>query len=153
MSNSSAAEIYNFRQATPELATSGQPKEEQLAAIAGAGYDAVINLALHDEPRYSLPDEAASVEALGMEYVHIPVDFGAPTGQDLDRFFAALERLKGRRVWVHCAANIRVTVFLGLYWRLREGWPDERAFALMRSLWRPNPTWAGFIATQLDRAG
>lgn len=39
-----------------------------MAAIAAAGYDVVINLALHDDPRYSLKDEAASVRALGLEY-------------------------------------------------------------------------------------
>jgi protein tyrosine phosphatase (PTP) superfamily phosphohydrolase (DUF442 family) len=151
MSGATTDDIYNFRQAAPDLATSGQPKEDQLPAIAEAGYQVVINLGLHDEPRYSLPDEATSVKALGMEYLHIPVDFGAPTGRDLDRFFAVMDRLKGQRVWVHCAANIRVTAFLGLYWQLREGWPEERAFALMRSMWRPNPTWAVFIAAQLGR--
>jgi hypothetical protein len=34
---SSVADIYNFRQVTPDLAASGQPREHQLAAIADAG--------------------------------------------------------------------------------------------------------------------
>jgi uncharacterized protein (TIGR01244 family) len=117
-------DIRNHRQAGPDLATSGQPSEDQLAEIAAAGYRRVINLALHDDPRYSLQDEAASVRALGMDYVHIPVQFGAPTADDLAAFFAAMDRARGERTWVHCAANLRVTAFLGLYWRLREGWPD-----------------------------
>jgi catechol 2,3-dioxygenase-like lactoylglutathione lyase family enzyme len=41
--------IYRYRQATDDLVTSGQPREDELAAIAGAGYQVVINLALHDE--------------------------------------------------------------------------------------------------------
>ncbi|MEO8005455.1 MAG: sulfur transferase domain-containing protein, partial [Betaproteobacteria bacterium] len=77
------ADIHNFRQAAPDLATSGQPNEDQLAAIAAAGYDVLVNLALHDDPRYSLRDEASSVRALGMEYVHIPVQFAAPASSDL----------------------------------------------------------------------
>ena len=117
------SDIHNYRQAAPDLATSGQPREDQLAAIAATGYDLVINLALHDDPRYSLKDEASSVRALGMAYVHIPVQFGAPTTEDLALFFDAMDRAKGLRVWVHCAANMRVTAFLGLYWRLHEGWP------------------------------
>ena len=146
------SDIHNYRQAAPDLATSGQPREDQLAAIAAAGYNVVINLALHDDPRYSLIDEASSVRALGMEYVHIPVQFGAPTTHDLTQFFEVMDRSKGRRVWVHCAANMRVTAFLGLYWQLREGWPQERAFALMRNVWQPNDVWSSFIAAQVANA-
>ncbi len=34
--SASVSDIYNYRQATPDVATSGQPREEQLAAIAAA---------------------------------------------------------------------------------------------------------------------
>ena len=83
------------------MATSGQPREDQLLAIAAADYEVVINLALHDDPRYSLKDQASSVRTLGMEYIHIPVQFSAPTAHDLALFFDAMDRVKGRRVWVH----------------------------------------------------
>jgi hypothetical protein len=63
-----------------------------------------------------------------------------------------MDSSKGRRVWVHCAANMRVTAFLGLYWQLREGWPEERAFTLMRDVWQPNDVWSSFIATQVANA-
>jgi len=145
-------DIYNYRQAAPDIATSGQPRQDQLALIAAAGYDVVINLALHDDPRYSLKDEASSVRALGIEYVHIPVRFCAPTVHDLASFFDAMRRSKGRRIWIHCAANMRVTAFLGLYWQLCEGWPEERAFSLMRDVWQPDEVWSSFIAAQAANA-
>ncbi len=148
----SVTDIVNYRQAGPNLATSGQPRAEQLAAIAAAGYTVIINLALHDDPRYSLPDEASSVKALGLEYIHIPVQFGAPTEHDLAEFFDAMERSKGARVWLHCAANMRVTAFLGLHRRLREGWSEDDAFALLHDVWRPNKVWSEFIAAQLAKA-
>lgn len=148
----SVFDIYNYREATPDLATSGQPSEAQLAAIAAAGYDVVINLALHDDPRYSLPNEAASVKALGLTYVHIPVRFGAPKESDLSSFFEVMDRYQSSRVWVHCAANMRVTAFLGLYRRLRQGWPDAEAFALMYDVWQPDDVWSQFIASQLAKA-
>lgn len=144
--------IYNYRQATPDLATSGQPHEAQLQAIADAGYEVIVNLALHDDPRYSLTDEASSVKALGLDYIHIPVQFDAPTEGDLVKFFEAMESHKDRRVWVHCAANMRVSAFLGLYWRIRGGWPEHRAFALLRDIWQPNAVWTEFIASQLAKA-
>ena len=148
----SVGDIYNYREAAPDLATSGQPREEQLAGIADAGFEVIVNLALHDDPRYSLKDEASSVKALGLEYVHIPVQFSAPTENDLVKFFATMEHHKGRRVWVHCAANMRVTAFLGLYWRIREGRSEEEAFALLRELWQPDAVWTEFIASQLAKA-
>jgi protein tyrosine phosphatase (PTP) superfamily phosphohydrolase (DUF442 family) len=138
MSSVSVHDVYNFRQAAPDVATSGQPTEEQLGAIAAAGYNVVVNLALHDDPRYSLRDEAASVRAFGLDYVHIPVQFGAPKEEDLLAFFDAMDRNSGRRVWIHCAANMRVTAFVGLYRVLRLGWTEGDAFSLMRTVWKPD---------------
>jgi len=141
--------VYQYRQAAPDLATSGQPREEQLSLIAASGYEVVMNLALHDDPRYSLPDEAASVRRLGLEYVHIPVPFDSPNQEGLAKFFEAMDARRGKRIWLHCAANLRVTAFLGLYRQLREGWPNEQAFALMSDVWKPNPVWEAFIQRQL----
>jgi hypothetical protein len=50
---------------------------------------------------------------------------------------------------VHCAANKRVSTFLGLYWHLRQGQPREQAFALMNSVWEPNEVWAAFVAERI----
>jgi protein tyrosine phosphatase (PTP) superfamily phosphohydrolase (DUF442 family) len=84
-----------------------------------------------------------------MTYVHVPVQFSAPTKNDLRLFFDALDLHKERRVLVHCAANYRVTAFLGLYRVVRLGWARDDAFGLMRSVWEPNDVWAQFIAAVL----
>ena len=138
-------EIRNFRQAAPDLATSGQPSEAQIGEIATAGYQVIINLALHDDPRYSLPDERATVSGLGLDYVHVPVRFDQPTRADLIAFMDAMDRSAGRKIWVHCAANMRVTAFLGIYRALRQGWQKDDAFALMDEIWQPNEVWSRFI--------
>jgi uncharacterized protein (TIGR01244 family) len=143
--------IYNWRAAGDAIGTSGQPTEAQLAGIAQAGFRTVINLALHDDPRYSLPDEAGTVRSLGMNYVHIPVQFATPTEGDLLAFFAALDAHAGEKLWIHCAANMRVSVFLGLYRVRRQGWPQDTAFELMRGLWEPNEVWSAFIARALAK--
>lgn len=144
-------EIYNYRPVDDRLATSGQPTEAQLALIAEAGYTTVINLALHDDPRYSLEDEAGSVAELGMTYVYIPVQWGGPTQEKLQAFFDGMDLHRGEKVWIHCAANMRVSAFLGLYRVLREGWDRSRAFELMHSLFEPNPVWSRFIEDALAR--
>jgi protein tyrosine phosphatase (PTP) superfamily phosphohydrolase (DUF442 family) len=88
-----------------------------------------------------------------MTYVHIPVQFAAPTRADLQAFFAAMEAHQGEKIWIHCAANIRVSAFLGLFRVLRQGWPSDRAFELMRGLWEPNEVWAAFIEQMLANPG
>ena len=147
----SFTDIYNYRQAEPNLATSGQPSESQLTAIAEAGYEVIINLALHNDPRYSLADEAASVKQLGLKYVHIPVEFSAPSDETLNAFFVALSESRKSKVWVHCAANKRVTAFFGLYLSLREGVSESEAFALLRDIWEPDAVWSQFIAKRLGK--
>ena len=142
--------IYNIRAVDESLCTSGQPSVAQLREIATAGFTTVINLALHDDPRYSLPDEAGTVKSLGMVYVHIPVQFAAPTRANLLEFFSEMEAHEGEKIWVHCAANIRVSAFLGLHRVIKQGWEREPAFAQMHDLWQPDEAWSSFIASALE---
>jgi uncharacterized protein (TIGR01244 family) len=149
-SQESVSDIYNFREVDGTLSTSGQPTETQLSSAARGGVQVVINLAPHNSPS-ALNDEPGCVAALGMDYVHIPVQFSAPTEADLLAFFDAMHASRDRKVLVHCAANKRVTAFLGLYRALKQGWSPDRAFALMHSVWEPDAIWAQFIAAMLDR--
>lgn len=152
MERAEITDIYNYIRIDETLATSGQPSVAELDAVARDGVEVVINLALHDDPRYSLPDEAGTVRALGMTYIHIPVPFDAPTEQNLLAFFAAMEQHQGSKVLVHCAANKRVTSFLGLYRVIRQSWDAERAFAPMNQVWEPNENWSPFISAMLAKA-
>ena len=144
-------EARNFRQVDESLLTAGQPNEAQLADAARQGVKVVINLALHTDPRYSLADEADCVRGLGMDYVHIPVQFNAPTEENLRAFIAAMDAHKGEKILVHCAANYRVTAFVGLYRVLCEGWTADKAFEPMRSVWEPDVVWKQFITTMLQQ--
>lgn len=138
-------DIKNFIAVSDRLGTGGQPSEAQLRDVAEAGFEVVVNLGLLD-PRYCLADEAGSVRGLGLEYHHIPVDFNAPRHDDLRRFVDVMDAFKGKKVFVHCAANYRVSSFVALYGESRLGWTPEQGEAHMRRVWEPNPTWAQFIA-------
>ena len=150
MINSALSGVYKVRAIGESLCTSGQPSVAQLGEIAAAGFTTVINLALHDDPRYSLSDEAGTVQSLGMSYVHIPVQFVAPTRANLLEFFTAMETHEGQKIWIHCAANIRVSAFLGLYRVIKQGWGSEQAFAQLHELWQPDEAWSSFIASALE---
>jgi protein tyrosine phosphatase (PTP) superfamily phosphohydrolase (DUF442 family) len=147
------SDIKNFYYFTDLIAVSRQPTEAQLHDIQEAGYKVVINLGLHDNPKYSLPDDRGTVEVLGMTYIHIPVQFGHPTRQDLDAFFRAMKANKSRKVYVHCAMNYRGSAFMELYLRIKSKLPHEQAFVLMCKIWEPDKVWAGFIADALKTYG
>lgn len=144
-------DIRNFLVLDERLATAGQPSAEQLREVAAAGYQAVVNLGLLD-PRYCLPDEAGLARSLGLDYTHIPVPFDAPSVADFRAFVAAMERLAGQRVLVHCAANFRVTSFVAMWGEATQQWPAARADALARTFWEPNEAWQRFRdACRADR--
>ena len=151
MVRSMLEQIVNYRPLTPGLASSGQPDAVECAAIAAAGYQLVVNLGLHGT-EYALPDEAGTVRALGMDYAQIPVVFGTPKHDDLRRFFAVMDAHRDCRIWVHCAANKRASVFVGLWLHLRRGLPRDAAFAVQRDIWQPDATWARFMVDALAAA-
>ena len=140
----SVEQIYNYLPIDDRLATSGQPSERQLGAIQAAGYRAVINLAPHDAEN-ALKDEAGALAALGLPYIHIPVDFRNPTERDFEAFCAAVAAQEGEKLWVHCAANMRVSAFV---YRLRtemRGEDAARAKADLDKIWRPHGVWRKFL--------
>ena len=142
--------IYNFLSLSAKLATSGQPLEEELEYISKTGYEVVINLALSDAD-YSLADEEGSVTKLGMEYIHIPVIWQSPTSDDLDKFFAVMEKYKNKKLFVHCAANMRVSSFVALYRVIKEGWDYSDVVNDVYKIWNPNDIWSDFIRSELSR--
>lgn len=137
-------DIPAWRRIDARVTTSGQPSEAQLARIRALGVTHVVNLGLHTHEK-ALPDEAASVAALGMAYLHIPVAFERPTEDDFARFCAAMDALRDTPVHVHCIANYRVSAFLYRYRRDVLGLPEAEARAVMDTLWRPGGVWAAFI--------
>ena len=136
--------IYNYRRLTDLIATAGQPSEEELTAVARAGFEVVVNLALHDV-EYSLPDACRTVESFGMRYIHIPVVWERPLRADLERFFEVMDKLTGKRIFVHCAANKRVSVFMALYRQLRQRWAPEAVIPDVHAIWKPDAVWGQFM--------
>ena len=137
-------DIFNFLELSPSIATAGQPTESQLLSIKAAGYRSMINLApgTHEN---ALANERELVKSLGMEYIHIPVKFDQPTIADFDRFCEVVRSHEDRSIFIHCAANLRVSSFMYLYRRIYTGVSQEVAQLEMAKLWVPNPVWQEFI--------
>ena len=143
--------IRNFLRIDDRLATSGMPQPEDFAALRQAGFDVVINLALPTSDN-ALPNEDDLVSAQGMTYVHIPVKFDAPQPEDFDRFTRVLDACAGQRVFVHCAANMRVSAFVFLH-RLSHRVDRATAESDLTKIWQPDGVWREFVNARLAGLG
>ncbi len=149
MANAKLNDITNYLAIGPRLGTAGQPTAAQFKTVADAGYAVVINLALSTSDN-ALPHEAELAKSLGLNHFHLPVVWEAPSQGDLAIFFRLMDRNRHLKVFVHCALNMRVSVFVYLYRVLHLRESEPTAYADLHRIWQPNPTWQAFIDQSLD---
>ena len=127
-------DIRNWQRRSDGITTSGKLEQADPARLAALRIKHVINLAMDDHPE-ALADERVLIAQAGLEYTHIPVPFGAPKRDHVDRLRTALDRADGP-VHIHCIANYRVTAFLYLLDQER-GISEAEARSSMAKVWDP----------------
>lgn len=152
LAENAVSTVTNYVTYSEQFASSGQPTREQLEAFQKAGFERVIYIAYSDHDN-SLAHEDRIVKSLGMEYVHIPVEWSAPTVDDFDMFAAVMRRVPHKKTLLHCQVNYRASAFSLLYRVLHEDVPIKQAKADMNAIWTPNETWREFIFAVLERNG
>lgn len=135
--------IINFLRISETLCTAGQPQPDHFPVLAKAGYETIINLAVPASSNF-LMDEAELCAQNGLRYVHIPVEWKNPTREKLKEFFTLMNALRGRKVLVHCALNMRVSSFVFLYRVIGLGESMEVASQDLQRIWTPNEAWSDF---------
>lgn len=137
---------------SPLLVTSGQPGAAALSSLSALGFGAVVYLA---PPTVSdaVPGEAELVRRQGLEFVNIPIAFGRPTEADFEAFVAAMDRLRGRKVLVHCQVNMRASTMTFLYRVIVGREAPEQAYAAVAQVWSPEGPWKRLLVAQLQKAG
>ncbi len=147
-SASALDEIPNYRQYSDTFASSGQPDEKQLKAAANSGVKRVIYLAFTDNET-AIEHEDRTVKKLGMEYIHIAVDFMAPTLDDFQQFASVMQQAPNRNTLLHCQVNFRASSFSLLYRVIYLDVPVLEAKEAFDSVWQPNEVWFRFIQSVL----
>jgi protein tyrosine phosphatase (PTP) superfamily phosphohydrolase (DUF442 family) len=137
-------DIYNFLQLSSQIATAGQPTIEQYPTIATAGYHVVINLALKESANALKNEDAIAID-LGLEYIHIPVTWDTPTIEDFQQFVRVMNANLERKIFIHCAANMRVSAFMYLYRQIHQGVDEVTARQDLVKIWTPNEVWQMYI--------
>lgn len=139
--------ILNYIKFDENISTSGQPTAQEFQSIAKNGFDVVINLARHDSDD-ALENEDKIVANNQMSYIHIPVSWENPEKEKLKLFFTILHSLhkERKKVFIHCAKNYRVSVFMYLYQKIILGRKDAKLIAPKEFV--PDKSWEDFISYQ-----
>lgn len=145
-------DILNYREYSPFFASAGQPTAEQLQLVRNAGYERVIYIAFSNNQN-ALSNEDLIVKGLGMDYVHIPVDWTNPSTRDFHTFVDVMQRDPEVKTLLHCQVNARATAFSFLYRVIYENVPIALAKADMNTVWEPNAVWRDFIFSILAEHG
>ena len=139
------SQIANFHFVHEHLLTSGQPTAEQLKHIKEYGVDTIINLAFSDANPH-LDNEDKICAELGLNYIQIPILWDMPADdQCLFVLDLVAHLVQDKIVWLHCAANKRVSSLMYLYRQYYMDMDMPTAQDLMHQIWEPNETWTGLI--------
>jgi uncharacterized protein (TIGR01244 family) len=120
-------DIRAFLQVTPQFCTGGQPRMEHFARLKQDGVKAVLNLRQPSEHRAD--EEKQTVEAAGLKYFNIPVNYQQPSVAQVDEFLKITDDPANRPMFIHCTAAIRVGAFWMIRRVLRDGMDIEAALA------------------------
>ena len=102
-----------MRRVTDRVWVGGQPSNEDLALLCGAGVRMVVDL--RQPVEHDVDAERFAVEALGMSYVNVPVNGQAPEEFAADAFLEAVSRPNAFPLFLHCASGNRAAGF----WMIR----------------------------------
>ncbi len=127
-----------FAQVGDNIFVAGQPSPEGLERAKSLGVSKVVNLRTDFEMnnRNMVPfDEAAKLEEMGIDYVHIPL--GGPdtpyTPAAVKQLAQAIDSAEGG-VLLHCTVAFRATHLWSAYLIAEEGVPFDEAIGIAREL-------------------
>jgi len=121
--------IKNFGQINENYYRGAQPEGQDYNDLASLGVKTVINL-INDEKG----EEVATVQRMGMKYVHIPMTTSTPpTPDQIKQFLSLVEDPANQPVFVHCVGGKhRTGVMTAIYRMTEDGWNSDQAFKEMK---------------------
>jgi tyrosine-protein phosphatase SIW14 len=121
--------IDNFGQVSPTFYRGAQPKGEDFAALAAAGFKTVIDLAKEGD----LTEEANAKRA-GMDFVRIPMTtHESPGPATIGQFLSLVNDPAKQPVYVHCiGGRHRTGVMTAIYRMTADAWTPIQAFKEMK---------------------
>ena len=143
--NNKVENIYNYYKVPGLYETSGQPTSSQLKLLIKKGYEVIINLAQDSIVGKVAFNQESILEESNIRYIHIPVDFDNPKESDFEKFVSIIKKYKNKKLFVHCAANMRVSAFTYRYRRDILNLKHDEIIKDLEKIWKPNKVWKSFL--------
>ena len=143
--NNKVENIYNYYKVPGLYETSGQPTSSQLKLLVKKGYEVIINLAQDSIVGKVAFNQESILEESNIRYIHIPVDFDNPKESDFENFVSIIKKYKNKKLFVHCAANMRVSAFTYRYRRDILNLKHDEIIKDLEKIWKPNKVWKSFL--------
>lgn len=124
--------LHAIRKINDELAVAGQVTSAQLRQIALDGYRSVLNLRSPDEADFP-SSESQEVEALGLQYIDIPVRLDAIDHEILTQALQEIVTAK-KPALVHCNNAAIAAALVLMHIAIRQGADLEQALKQAKGL-------------------
>lgn len=122
--------IKNFERVNAGLLRGAAPSDDAVRKLASRGVKTIVDLR-HSGPGASHEEKLS--DELGIEYVHIPLGFGAPEPAKVKRVLAIINNPEKQPVFLHCRQGAdRTGMLVGMYRMIYQGWNFEPVYEEMR---------------------
>lgn len=125
----------NRMQFNEQLTVGPQPSEDELKSLRSEGFKSIINFRTdgEDEQPMSPKSEGEKVEALGLNYLHVPVSMDAIDESKVDRFREQYESLP-KPVFAHCKSGKRAGAMMMMHTAVEQDMSGEQALDKAREM-------------------
>lgn len=142
--------IVNFSRIDSTIACAGATTPAALADVKQRGYASVLNLRMASEGGADIDAAKAAAQALGLTYIHLPMNSAAPDAGLVDGFLKAVTEKRNQPVFIHCASANRAAALWMVKRMVVDGWDAGKAGAEAAELGLTNPALKTFA---IDEAG
>jgi len=140
--------IVNFSRVEGTVACAGATTPAALAEVKKQGYASVLNLRMTSETGADVDAAAAAAKALGLVYIHLPMNSASPDAGVVDGFLKAVTDTRHQPVFIHCASANRAAALWMVKRMVVDKWDAEKAGTEAAALGLTNPALKAFALQQ-----
>ncbi len=140
--------IVNFAKVESTVACAGATSPAGLADVKKQGFASVLNLRIATEQGADIPAATAAAQALGLTYIHLPMNTASPDPALVDGFLKAVTEKKNQPVFIHCASANRAAALWMIKRLVIDKWDADKAGTEAASLGLTNPALKTFALEQ-----
>lgn len=140
--------IVNFARVESTVACAGATSPAALAEVKRQGFASVLNLRMASEQGADVEGAAAAARALGLTYIHLPMNSASPDPGLVDGFLKVVTDKKNQPVFIHCASANRAAALWMIKRLVVDKWDADKAGTEAAALGLTSPALKTFAQEQ-----